>query len=145
VDTKRVYATGHSNGGAFTYLLWQTRGEKFAAFAPSSAASAAVFDKVTTQKQTGATTNSKFLSKPLFHIGGDNDPLVKPEWQKLTIDGARKINQCGEATPWPQDARGTLYPSKVNAPVVTYIHHSKHQFPGVAREMVVKFFKEQTQ
>jgi hypothetical protein len=26
VDTNRVYATGHSNGGMFTYLLWETRG-----------------------------------------------------------------------------------------------------------------------
>ena len=27
VDEKRVYATGHSNGGAFTYLLWAARGD----------------------------------------------------------------------------------------------------------------------
>lgn len=36
-DPKRVYSTGHSNGGAFTYLLWAKRGEAFAAVAPSSA------------------------------------------------------------------------------------------------------------
>lgn len=156
IDTKRIYATGHSNGGAFTYLLWQTRGEKFAAFAPSAAASAAVFNTVPLPARKGANAasdpkkvttaaNVHFLPKPLFHLGGDNDPLVKPEWQKLTIDGARKINQCGDPKPWPQDTNCTLYPSKINAPVVTYIHHSKHQFPSACREMVVKFFKEQTQ
>ena len=26
VDEKRIYATGHSNGGGFTYLLWAARG-----------------------------------------------------------------------------------------------------------------------
>src|SRR2546425_1084654 len=33
VDDERIYATGHSNGGSFTYLLWAARGERFAAFA----------------------------------------------------------------------------------------------------------------
>jgi len=27
VDNKRIYATGHSNGGGFTYLLWAMRGD----------------------------------------------------------------------------------------------------------------------
>jgi len=27
VDGKRIYATGHSNGGGFTYLLWAARGD----------------------------------------------------------------------------------------------------------------------
>ena len=36
VDAKRIYSTGHSNGGGFTYLLWAARGEHFAAFAPSA-------------------------------------------------------------------------------------------------------------
>src|SRR5262249_52351740 len=40
VDTRRIYATGHSNGGGFTYLLWAERGDKLAAVAPSSATSA---------------------------------------------------------------------------------------------------------
>ena len=38
VDEKRIYATGHSNGGGFTYLLWAARGEVFAAVAPCAAA-----------------------------------------------------------------------------------------------------------
>src|SRR5437879_3135930 len=36
-DGKRIYATGHSNGGGFTYLLWAARSDRFAAFAPSGA------------------------------------------------------------------------------------------------------------
>ena len=40
VDEKRLYATGHSNGGGFTYLLWAARGDQFAALAPSAAPAA---------------------------------------------------------------------------------------------------------
>ncbi|MEI9864297.1 MAG: hypothetical protein WDN00_07025 [Limisphaerales bacterium] len=29
VDAKRIYCTGHSNGGGFTYLLWLARGDVF--------------------------------------------------------------------------------------------------------------------
>ena len=35
VDLDRVYCMGHSNGGRFTYVLWQARGDVFAAFGPS--------------------------------------------------------------------------------------------------------------
>src|SRR6185437_12093418 len=42
VDDKRIYCTGHSNGGGFTYLLWAARPDVFAAVAPSSAAGLAV-------------------------------------------------------------------------------------------------------
>ena len=41
VDEKRIYATGHSNGGGFTYLLWAARGDVFAAVAPCAAAARA--------------------------------------------------------------------------------------------------------
>jgi polyhydroxybutyrate depolymerase len=37
VDDRRIYSTGHSNGGGFTYLLWAARGDVFAAVAPSAA------------------------------------------------------------------------------------------------------------
>jgi polyhydroxybutyrate depolymerase len=37
IDEARIYSTGHSNGGGFTYLLWASRPDVFAAVAPSSA------------------------------------------------------------------------------------------------------------
>ncbi len=37
VDKSRTYATGNSNGGNFTYLLWSQRGEVFASVARSAA------------------------------------------------------------------------------------------------------------
>jgi polyhydroxybutyrate depolymerase len=45
IDEKRVYATGHSNGGAFTYLLWAARGDVFAAVAPCAAAAKREFQQ----------------------------------------------------------------------------------------------------
>jgi len=126
VDPKRIYSTGHSNGGAFTYLLWAARGDQFAALAPSAAA---------------AGPNLPLLKpKPAFHLAGENDPLVKFEWQKATIDAVRKLNECGDGKPWEKDC--TLYESKIGAPVVAYIHPGRHNFPPDAAGVIVKFFKE---
>ena len=36
VDENQIYATGHSNGAIFTYLLWAAHPDLFAAVAPSS-------------------------------------------------------------------------------------------------------------
>jgi len=80
IDDKRIYATGHSNGGGFTYLLWAKRGDVFAAVAPSSAVAPRVVDLL--------------RPKPALHIMGETDPLVKPEWQKAMCDRLLKINSC---------------------------------------------------
>src|ERR1051325_10778114 len=128
VDAKRIYATGHSNGGAFTYLLWATRGEKFAAFAPSAAAAAGSLPKL--------------KPKPALHVAGENDPLVRFEWQRQTMDSLRKLNQCGEGQPWEGEKGCTVYPSKLGPPVVTFIHPGTHQFPATAPDIIVKFFKQ---
>lgn len=128
-DEKRIYATGHSNGGAFTYLLWAARGERFAAMAPSAAP---------------ATRNLPLLKpKPVLHVAGENDPLVKFEWQKQTMDALRKLNECGEGKPWEKGC--TIHESKVAAPVVTFIHPGTHKFPEAAPAIIVTFFKEHAQ
>jgi len=128
VDAKRIYSTGHSNGGGFTYLLWAERGDKFAAFGPSAAASKRALHDL--------------KPKPVIHIAGENDPLVKFEWQKLTIEAVRKCNQCGEGQPWEDTAGCTLYPSKIGAPVVTFIHPGTHTYATGAPALIVKFFKQ---
>jgi polyhydroxybutyrate depolymerase len=131
VDTKRIYSTGHSNGGGFTYLLWAARGDKFAAFAPSAAA---------------ATRSRELLKpKPVLHVGGENDPLVRFEWQKATIEAVKKLNECGAGQPWRDKTGCALYPSKVNAPVVTFIHPGTHAYPREAPAIIVEFFKEHEQ
>jgi polyhydroxybutyrate depolymerase len=127
VDDRRLYATGHSNGGGFTYLLWAERGDKFAAFAPS----AAVMRQV-----------DRLKPKPAMHLAGEQDALVKYRWQELMMRTVRKVNGCdvtGEA--WGE--RATRYASKGGTPVVTYIHLGGHEFSREAVPLMVKFLKEQ--
>jgi len=126
VDEKRIYATGHSNGGNFTYLLWAARGDVFAAIAPCAAVGKPEF-----------TPHAK--PKPVLHMAGENDPLIPFAWQQQTIDAVRKINGCSEGKPWSKHC--TLYPSKGGTPVVTYIHSGGHLLPDEALPVIVTFFK----
>ena len=187
VDDKRIYATGHSNGGGFTYLLWAARGDRFAAFAPSACVARALVSIDTLQRsqeqEKPAGEKTKFASvslsssteerdgvrsrkhvpKPVLHVAGENDTLVKFAWQQETINALRKVNQCGEGQPcgigaagtlraagpfipqgqpWEGEKGCTMYPSKLGAPVVTFIHPGTHQFPAPAAAILVKFFKQ---
>ena len=125
VDAHRIYSTGHSNGGGFTYLLWATRGDQFAAFAPSAAAA--------------PTLLAQLKPKPVLHVAGENDPLVKYLWQQQTMTKLRELNQCADGQPGEQYV--TTYPSKLGTPVVTVIHPGTHQFLASAPRTIVTFFK----
>lgn len=127
VDEKRIYSTGHSNGGGFTYLLWATRGDTFAAVAPSASAA--------------STTLPLLKPKPVLHLAGETDPLVKFEWQKATIDALIRLNQCGQGHAWELDKSCTFYPSETGNPVITAIHPGGHSFIKEAPAVIVKFFK----
>ncbi len=83
----------------------------------------------------------KLKPKPALHIAGEKDPLVKYEWQKLTMEALRKLDGCdAEGSTWAEHS--TLYPSKTGTPVVTFIHPGGHEFPKAAPALIVKFFKE---
>jgi polyhydroxybutyrate depolymerase len=132
VDERRIYSTGHSNGGGFTYLLWRTRGDVFAAVAPSAAAGPG-------NEWTKHLADLK--PKPVLHLAGEKDALVKYEWQQRTMEALRKLNGCDEAgTQWGQWC--TYYASQAGTPVVTLIHPGAHNFPPEAPALIVKFFKE---
>jgi polyhydroxybutyrate depolymerase len=74
-------------------------------------------------------------------LGGQDDPLVKFEWQKLTMDVVRKVNGCETAgESW--DKQCTIYPSKGGTPLVTFIYPGGHEFNSAAPALIVKFFKE---
>ncbi|MFO1489220.1 MAG: prolyl oligopeptidase family serine peptidase [Verrucomicrobiota bacterium] len=126
VDSKRIYATGHSNGGGFTYLLWLTRGDVFAAMAPCAAV---------------GKYAAQLKPKPALHIAGRKDPLVKFAWQQRMMEEVRRLNGCsttGET--WAPDC--TLYPSTNGSQVVTFIHPGAHVVPASAPALIVKFFKQ---
>jgi len=127
VDTKRVYALGHSNGAAFTYLLWSTHPGTFAAIAPIAG---------------GFAVADKPSPIPVLHIAGKNDPIVKYENQVRTVERMRRFNECGTASkPW--DVKGSeIWASPKGAPVIFYSHEGKHEVPENAMKLILKFFQE---
>jgi polyhydroxybutyrate depolymerase len=127
IDEQRIYATGHSNGGAFTYLLWAKRGDTFAAFAPVAAA--------------GGLYIKEAKPRPLFHAASEKDPLVTFAMQQRTLDLVKKLNGCGDkGEEWD---KGCLrYSSKDGAPVVIYLHDEGHRYPDATPALIVKFFQE---
>lgn len=128
VDESRIYATGHSNGGAFTYLLWAKRGDTFAAFAPVAAAAGLYF--------------ADAKPKPVFHATSEKDPLVTFAMQSRTLDRVKQLNGCNDkGEEWAKGC--TSYPSKKGSPVVIYLHDEGHKYPEATPALIVKFFKEQ--
>jgi polyhydroxybutyrate depolymerase len=126
IDDKRIYATGHSNGGGFTYLLLETRSNVLAAGAPSAA--------------SAIKSLSLIKPKPIIHILGEQDPLVNPKWQEATINGILKINSCSKVGQlYATDA--LIYPSATGNPVIVYRHKGGHVFPQEAVAVVIQFFK----
>jgi polyhydroxybutyrate depolymerase len=127
VEEKRVYATGFSNGGIFTYVLWGARGRTFAALAPVAAE---IFPGV-----------HPTVPIPLLHIAGEQDTNVPFQQQLESIAIAREVNgssdsghSCGEYC--------TAYDSSRGAPVIAYIHPAGHVYPRYASEMIVDFLKQ---
>jgi polyhydroxybutyrate depolymerase len=127
VDERRIYATGFSNGGLFTYLLWAQRPNVFAAFAPGGAV---ILPTVRVTQP-----------RPALHFGGERDRLARFAKQQETIEQIRKLNGCS--------ARGescgtycTLYPSTTGTPVATFIHPGGHFYPPPVTAVIVKFFQE---
>ncbi|MBL9201438.1 MAG: hypothetical protein JNL39_13090 [Opitutaceae bacterium] len=127
VDDKRIYSTGHSNGGGFTYLLWAVRGDLFAAMAPSSA--------------TASRRSPPLKPKPALHVAGRKDELVKFAWQEQMIATVKRVNQCAAAgEPWEKIA--TKFASPLGAPLVTYVHPGGHTFSPEAPPLIVAFFRQ---
>ena len=131
VDDRRIYSMGHSNGAAFSYLLWQGRPDVLAAIG-SVAGSMRGDGKPTTPL-------------PVIHVAGKNDPLVKFAWQQSTFAAVRRFNSCAEeGQPWAKEGvvDATIYASSKAAPLVTALHEGGHEYAKGSTELIVRFFKE---
>ena len=131
VDDRRIYSMGHSNGAAFSYLLWQARPEVLAAIG-SVAGSLRGDGKPTT-------------SLPVIHVAGEKDPLVKFTWQQATFAAVKRFNGCSEeGKPLAKEGvlDATIYASTKGAPLVTAIHGGGHEYAKGSTELIVRFFKE---
>lgn len=126
VDDARIFAAGHSNGGAFTYLLWEQRPQIFAAFAPAGA---------------WIRAEKGLKPKPAMHIAGKNDPLVPFAGQNRMMEQIRTYNGCTEKSrTWAKDCE--IYDSPSGTPLVAMVLDGGHEFPKEAPELIVRFFKE---
>jgi polyhydroxybutyrate depolymerase len=127
VDPKRVYATGHSNGGGFTYLLWAERGDALAAVAPVAAGG-------------GLRVIGKLKPKPCLHVAGEADPLVRFAGQRRVMDAVNRVNGCdGDGTPW--EGKGKLFTGK-SAAFVEVVHPGGHEYPAFAAKLIATFFRQ---
>jgi polyhydroxybutyrate depolymerase len=127
IDPKRVFSTGHSNGGGFSFTLWAYRGDTLAAIASSSA--------IASQKEIPL-----LKPKPAMMSSGRNDPLVKFEWQIKMIDRLKTLNGItGNGKAWGTD--GTWYSSDNKTPLATIVYDGRHAPPTDIGQRVVDFFK----
>ena len=134
LDGRHTYSAGHSNGGFFSYLLWQTRGATLAAIGPVAGA------------YLKPTTEIKPL--PVIHVAGKDDPIVKFSWQERTFVNVRAANACtSDGKPWATEGglAATLYESSKGAPLVTVIHEGGHEYPKGSSALITRFFKEHAQ
>ena len=128
-DPERVFSTGHSNGGGFTYTLLMERGERLAAIAPSASASS---------RHRGRP----IPRMPIMHFAGRNDGLVKMSWQQRTIDEIRRQFRCAPPRRWGDHPDCRIHPSGTDAFLVTCIHDDGHRLFEDTGELVTRFFRE---
>jgi polyhydroxybutyrate depolymerase len=105
-DPKRVYVTGHSNGGGFTYLLWGTRGDALTAVAPVAAG--------------GAQLLRQAKPCPVLHIAGKNDRVVDFKTQERAVEAARRINTTNAPVEFVVHNGGHQYPDDAPEKIIAF-------------------------
>lgn len=129
IDSSNIFATGHSNGGGFTYALWALRGDKFKGFAPSASSS----------RRLGENAKKR-EPKPVFIMGGEEDEIVKIERVRRDVEQAKQINGCvGLQSKFTKST--TIYYGKNGADVVDATHPFGHDIQRNILPEIVEFFK----
>lgn len=125
-DPNRVYVMGHSNGGRFVNVLWNSRGDKLAALCSAAG--------------PGGRLIQTAKPKPVFIIAGEKDPLVPFQGQQLSIELARRLLKSDQSKAKVNGFERTE-PGVNGTELVTYIHSGGHEFPVATLPSVVKFFQ----
>lgn len=129
VDSRNVFATGHSNGGGFTYALWALRGDKFKGFAPSASSTRRLGENADKRKP-----------KPVFIMGGELDEIVNIERVRRDVKVAKQINGCsGSSQKFTKST--TIYYGNNGAHVVDATHPYGHDIQRTMLPEIVEFFK----
>lgn len=110
-DRKRVYVTGHSNGGGFTYYLWGKKPDLFAAIAPVSAG------------------GERFIRAakpcPVLIIGAKNDEIVAWSTQEAGIEAAKRVNGSAAPVEVFLHTQGHAYPAHAPEKIIAFF--KKHR------------------
>jgi len=131
VDRRRVYATGFSNGAAFSLLLWARRAETIAAIG----------------EVAGRLHPAEALGSPraLLAVVGRADTVAPFRIQRQTIRQARRIDRATRAGS-PCGRHCTIYRSTIGpVPVKAFVHPGGHVYPTWASLELVRFFKAHRQ
>jgi polyhydroxybutyrate depolymerase len=128
IDDDRIYATGFSNGGMFTYLLWAERPGVFAAYA-------SVAGRLSPSVQPSQP-------RPLFHVAGERDRQVSFSDQEAAIKVAIEVNGVGALTTSCGDGCAVYGSTGTLTPVMTWIHPGGHVYPRGTSERIVSFFHD---
>ncbi len=127
IDTKRIYAMGHSNGGRFTFLLWAARGDVFAAFGPSGSPAVGLA--------------ASFKPKSAFVVAGEQDRLVSFAGMKAGIESIRRLLRCSEFGKPEKNGYLTREKGVGGTELAAYVHPGGHEFPADGGKLIAEFFK----
>ncbi|MSR74669.1 MAG: esterase [Planctomycetes bacterium] len=128
LDPAALHVMGHSNGGAFAYLLMQARGGDLASIAPSAATIGALGQAPVT------------VPVAVLHVAGSKDNTVSFARQARSMRTLRKTFCCAQkGEEW---APGALRYPGGSADFVAFIHPGTHVYAKDASALMVRFFKE---
>ena len=133
VDHNRIYAVGHSNGAAFTGLLWQQRGTTLAAIA-------------TMGGQPGVKARTA-PPRSVYMQMGRQDPIVPFTQQVLSVNVVKKrlgipLNDQGRSI--AADTTSFVAPRTSPTPgleLIVQISDTAHTPPATAATQAIAFFQ----
>lgn len=131
IEARRIFSMGHSNGGAFSYLLWEARSSVLAAIGAVAGGLRSEVEGI--------------RPLPVIHVAGKRDPLVKFTWQEQTFATVRRVNGCSQTSrPWARTGvlDAVIFSSSKGAPLVTAIHEGGHEYARGSSELIARFFEE---
>lgn len=138
IDTKRIYATGISNGGLFTQRLACDLSDRIAAFAPVAGGLAMEYNECIPLKAVPIIEFHALDDPTIYFTGGVSD-ISKSGYKHKPIpevmDFWRKNNSCSESTEITYENKGAIcktYTGCKNEKEVTYCttEDGGHSWPG---------------